>query len=261
MNESIFERKRKSEMLQAAEKDYENLKKKFKSEGCYFEMYGYRPTMEFVWGYTKMKDSLKLLKEELQKLPTGTTLKYLADNDILDGDPIGFLDDYIGTSDEDRILSRKYEDRYDYDFICRFEAAFNEYVSRMFSKEDENCFLAVKPIEEIIVRTIFTGEAAEFEMYVNESGYEWKDDDYAIAYYEEDDEPGPDNPFHYDCEWIYEDYMTDADIENVLYSSLEITEEIQRSFGIYMYPFEDWFNKVFWGTDKEPLTKQTKTTG
>ena len=48
----------KPKFLKDIEGSYELLKSGYESKGCYFEIYGYRPAMEFVYGAMLFRTSL-----------------------------------------------------------------------------------------------------------------------------------------------------------------------------------------------------------
>ena len=207
--------------------------------------------MEFVYGVEMLESSLINLKTELLKKPEGTTLKMLFENyrTGMIMDPMRLLSDYEDSFDY-RILPRKYEDKYDYEFLCRMEKALKEYEKRMYSKIDENYHLAVKPIEEIIARAIFIFGGDDLKDFLDCEGFEWEEKDYESHF--------GGARFVYDEDWIYDAYFSDGDIEYVLYEDNEVSKEAEEMLGIYLYPYEELFDKVFWGTDIHPISDDKK---
>lgn len=248
-DKGMNETRRKPDILKDIEYNYDLLKNGHDSEQCCFERFGYRPAMEFVYGVMLFRISLTNSKHKLENSAPGTTLKDIATNkDIINNisDPLGFIVCDYELDSKDRIFPKKYEDRYDYEFICKLENAFNEYIARMFSTSDEDDYLAVKPIEEIIARAIFLYGAAQLEDELQEQEYEWEEEDYALIPIDEEDN----DSMRYDKEWIYEDYFQDSDIELILYSDKEVPKGVKELSGMYDYPIEKWFDKVFWNNKK-----------
>ncbi len=254
------EKRLKPDTLLRIEADYEKFKKMYQSKKCYFEVYGYRPTMEFIFGLMELTDSIGEIKKKLKDYPVGTTIKDLYENE---GDciyePVGFMYDYDGSEGDERVLPKRYEDRYDYEFFSRLGESLEEYIHRMFCEEDENFHLAVKPIEEIIARIIFTVCVQDLEDLLESENFKWKKEDYAeVGCEDEEDEEEDYGTYLYEEDWLYEYYFTDADIVMVLYEDRDFPEYMREAFGIYDYPFDKLFDKQFWGTNIEPLSKSAK---
>ena len=88
------ETRRKPEILKDIEYNYDLLKNGHDSEQCYFERFGYRPAMEFVYGVMLFRISLTNSKHKLENSAPGTILKDIAANkDVINNisDPLGFI--------------------------------------------------------------------------------------------------------------------------------------------------------------------------
>ena len=241
------------EIFNSLEADYENLKEAFGSKECFFERYGHRPALEFTYGFLMMRKSICNLKKAMKDYPAGTTLKNLGEMgfDETDLDPIHFTWDYEMEDKSDCVLPKDYEDKYDYDFLCKLEDALNEFAKRIFDPKDEKYHLPEKPIEEIIARAIFIIGGDNLREFLEELDYFWKEEDYAITgegY--EDEEDDDDGPYRYDEYWLYDEYLMDADVDMMLFDNIKCPEEARKEMGIFDYSFESLFQKVFWQQDK-----------
>ena len=236
----------KGELLKTIESNYHQQIEGFQSDFCYFEKYGYAATMQFSFAFTTLRSFLSTIKKELKGYSGQYLNVYLNENIERLGkskDPSDMFM-YYEITGMFQALPIFYTKKYDYDFFCKLEDAYNQYLSRMHTKGlKEIEYQPQAPAEEILAHMIFEyfGSSLE-ELVMLENHYKWKEEDYAIA----DEESGK----RYPKDWLFTDYMVGSGVEMVLYPDLSkpVIRPEELVIGIpeaeeflRRYLFDNWF--------------------